>query len=77
MMVCLWKKRFIVVMKIVHYFQPYEDEDGKLFDAFVSYRSCTEDMKFVYEALRHKLEDEMNFHLCLHERDFIPGEREL
>nr|KAG5703451.1 hypothetical protein BaRGS_022500 [Batillaria attramentaria] len=73
-MVCLWKKRFIVVMKIVHYFQSYEDEDGKLFDAFVSYRSCTEDMKFVYEALRHKLEDEMNFHLCLHERDFILGE---
>nr|KAG5709896.1 hypothetical protein BaRGS_029938 [Batillaria attramentaria] len=74
LMVYLWKKRFIVVMKIVYYFQPYEDDDRKLFDAFVSYRSCTKDMKFVYEALRHKLEDEMNFHLCLHERDFIPGE---
>lgn len=74
LMVFLWRRRFILIMKIVHYFQPYEDADGKLFDAFVSYRSSPEDLSFVYNHLRHKLEGDMNFRLCLHERDFHVGE---
>ncbi|PVD22989.1 hypothetical protein C0Q70_16250 [Pomacea canaliculata] len=38
--VFMWRRRFVLIMKVVFYFLPYEDNDGKLFDAFVSYRSC-------------------------------------
>lgn len=50
--------------------------DGKLFDAFVSYRSCPEDLEFVYGMLYPRLEQDLKFKLCLHERDFLPGESE-
>ncbi|XP_052102440.1 neurogenic locus notch homolog protein 2-like isoform X2 [Mytilus californianus] len=51
--------------------RPTNDKD---FDAFVSYRSSEADEEFVYKRLYPKLEKEMGFKLCLHYRDFIPGD---
>ena len=48
--------------------------DGKLYDAFVSYVSRNEDEDFVYSTLYPKLEQEMGFRLCLHQRDFVIGD---
>ncbi|KAK3600669.1 hypothetical protein CHS0354_029533 [Potamilus streckersoni] len=70
----MWKKRLILVLKIVHYFQKYEDDDGKEYDAFVSYKSSPADEKFVLNHLYPILEEELNFKLCIHQRDFPPGE---
>ncbi|KAK7100625.1 uncharacterized protein [Littorina saxatilis] len=71
---CLWKKRLVFAMKFVYFFKSYEDNDGLLYDAFVSYVSRPEDEDFVYTHLRPKLEQEMGFKLCLHQRDFVIGE---
>lgn len=70
----MWRRRLVFMLKIVHYFQNYEDDDGKEYDAFVSYKSCPRDEEFVLHQLYPKLEREHNFKLCLHFRDFIPGE---
>ncbi|XP_041360206.1 platelet endothelial aggregation receptor 1-like [Gigantopelta aegis] len=70
----LWKRKEIFIMKIVYLFQPFEDEDDKLYDAFVSYKSTEADEHFVVHTLYPKLEKAMNFKLCLHFRDFVPGE---
>lgn len=70
----MWKHRVILVMKIVHYFQAYEDDDEKEWDAFVSYKSHQIDERFVVNVLYPKLEKELGFKLCLHFRDFVPGE---
>ena len=40
----------------------------------MSYRSSDLDEHFVYKKLYPKLEKEMGFRLCLHYRDFIPGD---
>lgn len=69
----LWRRRVILVMKLVHYFQQYEDDDERIWDAFVSYRSIPQDESFIVHTLRPKLEEELGFKLCLHFRDFIPG----
>ncbi|XP_070195471.1 toll-like receptor 13 [Littorina saxatilis] len=61
-------------MKFVYFFKSYEDNDGLLYDAFVSYVSRPEDEEFVYTHLRPKLEQEMGFRLCLHKRDFVIGD---
>lgn len=71
---CMWKNRVILIMKIVHYFQSYEDDDEKEWDAFVSYKSHPIDEHFVVHVLYPKLEQELGFKLCLHFRDFVPGE---
>ncbi|OWF36139.1 neurogenic locus notch homolog protein 2-like [Mizuhopecten yessoensis] len=70
----MWRNRVTIVMKIVHYFQAYEDDDEKTWDAFVSYKSADIDQKFVLNTLFPKLEKELGFTLCLHHRDFLPGE---
>ncbi|KAH3867706.1 uncharacterized protein LOC127867596 [Dreissena polymorpha] len=70
----MWRHRVILVMKIVHYFQAYEDDDEKKWDAFVSYRSHPTEDDFVLNTLYPKLEKELGFTLCLHFRDFVPGE---
>ncbi len=46
----------------------------KSYDAFVSYVSRKMDEHFVYKVLLPKLENEMGFRLCVHHRDFTPGE---
>ncbi|XP_052079026.1 uncharacterized protein LOC127717416 [Mytilus californianus] len=71
---CIWKKRRIFVMKILHYFQHYEDDDGKSYDAFISYKSSKTDQDFVLKQLYPKLEMEMGYKLCMHFRDFTPGD---
>lgn len=48
--------------------------DGKEYDAFVSYKSCPRDEQFVLHQLFPKLEVEYKFKLCMHFRDFLPGE---
>ncbi|XP_046578072.1 toll-like receptor 13 isoform X2 [Haliotis rubra] len=68
------KKRNIFIMRVLYYFQPHEDDDGKEFDAFVSYKSSPEDETFVYKTLYQELEKQRSFKLCLHQRDFVPGE---
>ncbi|KAH3693317.1 uncharacterized protein LOC127863166 [Dreissena polymorpha] len=70
----MWRRRLVFMLKIVHYFQQYEDDDGKEYDAFVSYKSCPRDEDFVLNQLFPKLEGEGKFKLCLHFRDFLPGE---
>ncbi|XP_063415130.1 uncharacterized protein LOC134697033 isoform X2 [Mytilus trossulus] len=42
-------------------------------DAFISYKSEGNDEQFVLKYLHPKLELELGFKLCLHFRDFIPG----
>ncbi|CAC5379569.1 unnamed protein product [Mytilus coruscus] len=70
----MWRNRVILIMKIVHYFQRYEDNDDREWDAFVSYKCDDRDESFVLKQLYSKLEVEMGFKLCLHFRDFIPGD---
>lgn len=70
----MWRRRLVFMLKIVHYFQQYEDDDGKMYDAFVSYKSCPRDEEFVLHQLFPRLEGEFKFKLCMHFRDFIPGE---
>ncbi|XP_060070333.1 uncharacterized protein LOC132550305 [Ylistrum balloti] len=70
----MWHNRVTVIMKIVHYFQPYEDDDDRTWDAFVSYKSTDVDQNFVLHTLFPKLEKELGFTLCMHFRDFMPGE---
>ncbi|KAL3861770.1 hypothetical protein ACJMK2_007791 [Sinanodonta woodiana] len=70
----MWRHRVILIMKVVHYFQPYEDDDNKKWDAFISYKSHEIDEAFVVRTLYPKLEKELGFKLCLHFRDFVPGE---
>ncbi|GFN83043.1 toll-like receptor 2 [Plakobranchus ocellatus] len=48
--------------------------DDKDYDAFVSYKSSPRDERFVLQHLYPKLEEEFGFKLCLHFRDFPPGE---
>ncbi|XP_041360277.1 uncharacterized protein LOC121376469 [Gigantopelta aegis] len=69
-----WRRSWLPMRKLVHYFQSYEDDDGKLYDAFVSYKGSKEDEYFVVHKLYPKLEKELDFKLCLHFRDFPPGE---
>ncbi|KAK3606472.1 hypothetical protein CHS0354_041420 [Potamilus streckersoni] len=70
----MWKHRVILIMKIVHYFQSYEDQDDRIWDAFVSYRSDPVDEEFVLRKLYNTLEKEMGFKLNLHFKDFAVGE---
>ncbi|CAH1795938.1 unnamed protein product [Owenia fusiformis] len=69
----MWQKRAIIIMKIRHYFKGYEDDDGKEYDAFISYRSTQRDQNFVVNKMFYTLENIMGFKTCVHFRDFIPG----
>ena len=48
------------------------DEETFRFDAFVAYHEAN--TTWVINDLKHKLEDVYGFRLCLHQRDFLPGE---
>ncbi|XP_053394476.1 uncharacterized protein LOC123524762 isoform X4 [Mercenaria mercenaria] len=71
----MWRNRVILVMKVVHYFQGYEDDDDRQWDAFISYKSNKADEHFVVKTLFPKLEKEMGFKVNVHFRDFVPGEK--
>ncbi|BFZ00014.1 hypothetical protein BsWGS_03053 [Bradybaena similaris] len=70
----LWKKQWLPIRHLFFYFLPFEDDDGKDFDAFISYQVSPRDERFVLQHLFPKLEKEMDFRLCLCTRDFLPGE---
>ncbi|KAK3734806.1 hypothetical protein RRG08_063652 [Elysia crispata] len=70
----LWRKRNITMMKIVYWFQAFEEDDDRDFDAFVSYSSADFDHQFVLQVLTPRLEGQMCFSLCLHHRDFLAGQ---
>uniref|UniRef100_A0A2C9LZH5 TIR domain-containing protein n=1 Tax=Biomphalaria glabrata TaxID=6526 RepID=A0A2C9LZH5_BIOGL len=69
----LWKKRNITMMSFVHWLQPFEEDDGRQYDAFVSYASADLDRQFVIQTLVPRLEGRMCFTLCIHQRNFVPG----
>ncbi|XP_046355806.2 toll-like receptor 4 [Haliotis rufescens] len=48
------------------------DEERYIYDAFVVY--CEADSRWVRNNIIPRIEEEANFKLCIHERDFIPGE---
>ncbi|XP_077862459.1 single Ig IL-1-related receptor-like [Saccoglossus kowalevskii] len=50
-----------------------EDDDDKEWDAFVAVRGGTEDETFVYKELLHELEENNDYKVNIHHRDFIPG----
>ncbi|KAH9489307.1 hypothetical protein Btru_057056 [Bulinus truncatus] len=70
----LWRRQWIPIRQLVFYFQEYEEDDDKDYDAFVSYQSSPRDERFILQHLYPKLEKELQFRLCLHFRDFSPGE---
>ncbi|XP_059155235.1 uncharacterized protein LOC131940564 [Physella acuta] len=70
----LWRRQWLPIRKLVFYFQEYEDDDDKEYDAFISYKSTPRDERFILQHLYPKLEKELDFRLCLHFRDFPPGE---
>ncbi|KAK0052071.1 hypothetical protein Bpfe_018401 [Biomphalaria pfeifferi] len=69
----LWKKRNLTMMSFVHWLQPFEEDDGRQYDAFVSYASADLDRQFVIQTLVPRLEGRMCFTLCIHQRNFVPG----
>ncbi|RUS71956.1 hypothetical protein EGW08_020284 [Elysia chlorotica] len=70
----LWRRRNITMMKIVYWFHSFEEDDDRDCDAFVSYASADLDRQFVIQVLAPMLEGQMCFSLCLHQRDFLPGQ---
>ncbi|XP_060067606.1 toll-like receptor 4 [Ylistrum balloti] len=72
-----WKLRYLFYMAKTRY-KGYstvahaEDDDDYVFDAFVSY--CSDDFCFVRGEVVPNLEEKQGLHLCLHQRDFIPGQ---
>ncbi|XP_060075268.1 toll-like receptor 4 [Ylistrum balloti] len=72
-----WKLRYLFYMAKTQYrgYRPVvnaEDDDDYLYDAFISY--CSDDYMFVVKEMLIHLEDNHGLRLCLHQRDFIPGE---
>ncbi|XP_012888786.1 PREDICTED: single Ig IL-1-related receptor [Dipodomys ordii] len=49
-----------------------EMNDGKLYDAYVSYSDCPEDRKFVHFILKPQLERRRGYKLFLDDRDLLP-----
>ncbi|XP_070574191.1 uncharacterized protein [Ptychodera flava] len=69
-----YKYRHEIQTIIAEKFRPYEDDDGRSYDAFVSVKGDTDDEIFVYRTLLPTLEKQYGFKLCLHHRDFLIGE---
>ncbi|KAK0046645.1 toll-like receptor 4 isoform X2, partial [Biomphalaria pfeifferi] len=70
--IVLWRLRVIFVLKLIYFFKPYDNDEDKLYDAYVSMSSTSNAEKFVYHELRPKLED-CGFKLYLQARDNCPG----
>ncbi|XP_063399965.1 toll-like receptor 4 [Mytilus trossulus] len=70
-----WKLRYCYYMVKIRSRSkiPQIDEDANeyMYDAFVSY--ADDDRSFVHTQLLHTLEKENGIRLCLHKRNFLPG----
>ncbi|XP_069114150.1 toll-like receptor 4 [Argopecten irradians] len=71
-----WKLRYLYYMAKTRYkgYRPVvhaEEEDDYQYDAFISYSS--DDFQFVRNELLRNLEGNKGLRLCLHQRDFVPG----
>ncbi|XP_046355804.2 toll-like receptor 13 [Haliotis rufescens] len=65
-----WRIRYYIHM--LRYKKRKEvDEERYIYDAFVVY--CEDDSRWVRNNILPRIEDEANFKLCIHERDFVPG----
>ncbi|XP_070552952.1 uncharacterized protein [Ptychodera flava] len=75
--VLTYRHRYRIQRRLVWHFGGYEENDGKTFDAFVSYcGSCegeSEDEKFARHVLIPELEKGGKYILCEHHRNFLPG----
>ncbi|VDI25579.1 Hypothetical predicted protein [Mytilus galloprovincialis] len=69
-----WKLRYMFYLaKSKHYSYKASTDDGEYtYDAFISY--CDDDRAFVLKDCIANLETEGNAKLCVHQRDFIPGQ---
>ncbi|CAC5417539.1 TLR13 [Mytilus coruscus] len=69
-----WKLRYMFYLAKSKHHRHKASIDSKhyVYDAFISY--CEHDNSFVINDCIKNLEMERNFKLCLHQRDFIPGE---
>ncbi|CAG2240817.1 Toll-like receptor 4 [Mytilus edulis] len=70
-----WKIRYMYYMTKGKYsYQKIspDDDDEYTYDAFISYSD--DDRSFVLKDCIEKLEKEENFRLCIHQRDFMPGQ---
>ncbi|CAC5388422.1 unnamed protein product [Mytilus coruscus] len=69
-----WKLRYLYYIVKVKYSRLHsekEEEYSYMYGAFVSY--ADEDRMFVHNTLLQKLEVENDIQLCLHKRNFLPG----
>ncbi|XP_046579671.1 toll-like receptor 4 [Haliotis rubra] len=68
-----WKLRYLYYLTRSKYkrLNP-EGDEGFEYDAFISY--ADEDRRIVIEDMRHRLEDTEGLRLCIHHRDFLPGD---
>ncbi|XP_063411716.1 toll-like receptor 4 [Mytilus trossulus] len=69
-----WKLRYLYYIVKVKYSSSHsetEEEYSYMYGAFVSY--ADEDRIFVHNTLLQKLEIENGIQLCLHKRNFLPG----
>ncbi|KAH9492272.1 hypothetical protein Btru_026154 [Bulinus truncatus] len=71
--IILWRLRVIFVLKLIYFFKPYEDDESKMYDAYVSMTPTSNAEKFVYTELSPKLEN-LGFKLYIQSRDSLPGE---
>ncbi|XP_067659232.1 toll-like receptor 4 [Haliotis asinina] len=68
-----WKLRYLYYLTRSKYKRlNTESDEGFEYDAFISY--ADEDRRIVTEDMRHRLEDREGLRLCIHHRDFLPGE---
>ncbi|XP_063425695.1 toll-like receptor 4 [Mytilus trossulus] len=69
-----WKLRYMFYLaKSKHYSYKASTDDGEYtYDAFISY--CDDDRAFVLKDCIANLENEGNATLCVHQRDFLPGQ---
>ncbi|XP_063435648.1 interleukin-1 receptor accessory protein-like [Mytilus trossulus] len=69
----LRKNKPMFFLQIAYTFQRAEDDDSKLWDAFISFKSQDADHQFVSSKLYMKLETQLGYKLCIHHKDFLPG----
>ena len=74
MMIEIYHK-IVCFEKIIGCIVPVSDGDY-VYDAFVSYCGSPETDRWVVRELLSHVESQMGFHVCVHHRDFIPGDSE-